>query len=309
MTRAESNADLPSHQVEGVCLMIRLLPTGCVARNKLCEADKNSTTVWHRYTQLSPTVNFYRLNPCAIFEKHWLAVIQLIVETVAVKCRARNRVAAIGHEPLQFRRLASASLRYLEGKLCNTTLNRGVGVVVFDRSVVVMEIDQHDFGQLTVYVASVGGFELIVQINIHDLWTIGGMAQVPEEGCDCDVAVVRSFCTNGCAVCADRLPGLISVVRTLVHMEARDILRCHEEICVDTLSSIVSPECNITSMALVTSFTHNAAPKVLDRPGAPCPDRELPSPRMNGRSAGYEACSCRRVDTLTKKFTDSTVLV
>jgi hypothetical protein len=105
-----------------------------------------------------------------------------------------------------------------------------------------MEIDQHDFGQLTIYVASVGGSKLIIQINIDDLWTMGDMGQIPEEGCDSDVAIVWSLCTNRCAVCADWLPGLISVVCALVHMEARDILRCHEEICIDTLSSMVSAE-------------------------------------------------------------------
>ena len=99
----------------------------------------------------------------------------------------------------------------------------------------IVEVDQHDLGQLAVHVASVRGFGLVFQINIDDLWAARSFGKIAKEGGNGDVTVVWSFGANGCFVRVDWLPCLVPVVCALVHMGAGDVVCCHQEVGIDTL--------------------------------------------------------------------------
>lgn len=207
---------------------------------KLSKTYNNSTTIRHLHAQQSFPTNLHRLPSRNILQKHRPAIIQLIVETIPIKRGTRNRIATISHKPLQSRQLTSTVLRNAESELLHAAYRRRIRVVVTDRGVMVMQVDQHNLRQLAVNVTSVSGFERILQIDVDNLRTMGGAGQVSEKRCDGDVTVVRGFCANGRAVRADGLPGLVSVVCALVHVEAGDVLRSHEEVCVHTLRALVS---------------------------------------------------------------------
>jgi hypothetical protein len=92
-------------------------------------------------------------------------------------------------------------------------------VIVVRSSVVVVEIDKRDLGQLAMHVGGICSGELVLQWQIDDLWSIGGLGQISKERCYCNVAVVRRFGSNGCAVGVDWLPGLIAVIGAAERLE------------------------------------------------------------------------------------------
>ena len=61
------------------------------------------------------------------------------------------------------------------------------------------------------------------RIHYPNLWSVG--ENISEERCNGDVAVVWSFRAFARDICFDWLPGLITVIRSLMHMDSFNVVR------------------------------------------------------------------------------------